>query len=122
MVVGLLQADIVQGGTIDVHDPKIADLEVRCVLDAHAPAVRGGVVAHALEGHVAGRKVLVCKEDVAVLSVGRIRNLPHHPDDERTAVFTFREGVKDGLDSHAGIGVGAGDGQGNGVLGIFRKI
>jgi hypothetical protein len=122
VVVGLLQADVVARGAVDVHDPEIADLKVRCVLDAHAPTVRGGVVAHALEGHVAGREIFVCEKDVAVLRGCGTRHLPNHPDDERTAVFALCKGVEDGLDAHAGIGIGAGDGHGDGVLGLLGKI
>ena len=122
MVVGLLQPDVVERGAVDVDDAQIADLQVGGPLDAHAPAVGGGVFAHALEGHVARREVLVAQEDVAVLRVGGIRDLSDHADDDRTRVLAFGEGVQDGLDAHAGIGIGASHRQGNGVLGLLGEV
>ena len=122
VVVVLLQADVVALVAVAVHRAEVAHLHVGGVLDAQAPAVGHGIVAHTFHGDAAGSQIVIFHHEVAVQHVGQVGNLAHQAHEQRARVAPPFKPIENALQPHAGVGGGPGHVQGNGVFGGLRNV
>ena len=100
VLVLLLQAQIVAFVGIHVHETDIPDLDILGALDTETPAVCRSIVADTLNSHRQAFFLVHIHENIALVGIGWVRNVPHQTNYKRPFVIAFFKSIQNILESN----------------------